>query len=297
MYLDVGNGHKIYYEEYGDPKGIKILFLHGGPGLGCSENDKLIFDQAKFHVIFIDQRGCGRSLPKGFLDHNTTQDLVSDINQILDHLDIDSVIVFGGSWGATLAILFAAENPDRVDKLILRGFFSATKECTDIYLRGKIKSTHPKTWERVSSFVPLSTQNKVAEFYYEAIDNESENFQKLAYQWSRYGLSLSRKHISDAEIDQILGIGEIDLDRIRIELNYALNGFFIPEGLVFDQASKIVDIPTTIIHGRYDYLCPLDDAKKLASLFINVNLKIVDGGHSPSEKMIRKVILEELDLL
>jgi proline iminopeptidase len=134
MYLDVGDVHSLYFEEYGNPKGIKILFLHGGPGLGFSDQDKAIFDSNKFQVIFIDQRGCGKSLPKGELVCNTTLYLVEDIDKVLDHLEIDSIVVFGGSWGATLAVLYAASSPNKVSKLILRGVFPATKECTDILI-------------------------------------------------------------------------------------------------------------------------------------------------------------------
>ncbi len=293
MYLDVGNGHKIHFEEYGNPSGIKILFLHGGPGLGFSENDKAFFDPEKFYVVFIDQRGCGKSMPKGELEHNTTMDLVEDINLVLDHLGVESVTVFGGSWGATLAILFAAQYPNKTNKLILRGFFPATKECTNIYLRGGIKATHPKNWVRVESFVPKEKRDNIAEFYFECINDKQSGFKTLGYEWARYGLSLSRKYFAEEEIDQILTREQIDFDRIRIELNYALNGFFIPEGYVYDQASKI-QTSTTIIHGSYDYICPLEEAEKLNSILENSKLIVLDGGHSTAEKVIRDALIEEL---
>jgi len=261
MYLDVGNGHRIYFEEYGNPGGIKVLFIHGGPGLGFSEKDKAFFDPTKFHVIFIDQRGCGKSTPKGELAFNTTLDLVSDIIQVLDHLGIDSVLVFAGSWGATLAILLAAEYPDRISQLILRGFFSATSVCTDIYLRGGIKESHPENWRRVSSFVPDTWKGKEAEFYFKMINEKPADYRKLGHEWARFGLSLSRKYFPEGEIDKIMKLGTVDYDRIRIELNYALNRFFIPEGFVFDQADRI-KVPTVIVHGRYDYICPLEQISR-----------------------------------
>ncbi len=223
--------------------------------------------------------------------------MVSDTNQLLDYPDIESVIVFGGSWGATLAILFAAEFPKRVNQLILRGFFSATKECTDIYLKGGIKATHPKNWERVSSFVPQAEQDKVAEFFFKSITLNREESQILGYEWFRYGLSLSRKYFSEKELDQILTLRRIDLDRIRIELNYALNGFFMPEGYVYDQATMIGNIPVAIIQGRYDYICPPEYAVKLDSKLIDSRLILVDGGHSISEKAIKDALDEELNQL
>jgi len=297
MHLDVGNGHRIYYEEYGNPKGIKILFLHGGPGLGFSDNDKAFFDPEKFHVVFIDQRGCGRSTPKGALNFNTTQYLISDINIVLNHLEIESVTLFGGSWGATLAILYAAEFPKSVNKLILRGFFPATKECTDIYLRGGIQTTHPENWERVSSLVPENEKDKVAEYFFEVINSDSEKSQALGYEWARYGLSLSRKQISEKELDQILVEGAIDIDSIKIELNYALNGFFIPEGYVYEQATKIGNIPIVIIHGSHDYICPVGYAEKLTSKFTKPKFILVDAGHSTFDVAIKEALFEELDQL
>ena len=297
MHLDVGNGHSIYFEEYGNPNGIKILFLHGGPGLGFSEHDKAIFDRDKFYVLFIDQRGCGKSLPKGALDHNTTGDLISDIDRILEHLKIDSITIFGGSWGATLAVLYAANNPDKVSKLILRGFFPATKECTDVFIRGQIKQSHPKTWERVASHVPNHSSGREAEFYFHEINQSADNAKNLGYEWARYGLSLSRKQITDEELDFILKLEKVDLEGICIELNYALNEFFVTDGYIYEQARKINNTPTVIIHGKYDYNCPPNYAEKLASIITGSKLIIVDAGHSVSEKTIKESLIEELDRL
>ncbi|MEM9545276.1 MAG: alpha/beta fold hydrolase [Bacteroidota bacterium] len=296
MHLDVGNGHYIYFEEYGNPAGVPILFIHGGPGLGCSEGDKVFFDPDKFHVIFIDQRGCGKSIPKGELAFNTTEDLLVDMISVLDFLNIEQVVVFGGSWGATLAILLAAKYSNRVIKLIIRGFFSATSECMRIYLRGEIRTTHPENWERVSSFVPSVWKGREAEFYFMAINEKVDNYQLLGQEWARYGLSLSRKYFAKGEVDQIMTVGTVDYDRIRIELHYALNHCFISESHVFDQAVN-VSAPTTIIHGRYDYICPLEDAMRLDSILIDSTLKIADGGHSTSDPEIKKALFEELNQL
>ena len=295
MILDVGEGHKINYEVFGNPEGIKVLFLHGGPGLGFSDSDKAIFDPSKFFVIFIDQRGSGKSIPKGGLKHNTTSDLILDIEKILVHLEVDSLIVFGGSWGATLAVLFAAAYPDRVHRLILRGFFSATKDTADIYLRGRVRASHPAEWHRVSSHVEPKDINRVPEDYFNVIRNKIGDYEKAAREWSRYGFSLSRKQFEQGEVDKILSESLVDVDRIIIELHYALNGFFIPNGFVFDQAKKIEGIPVTIIHGTFDYICPIEDAKKLASCLTNSNLITVNAGHSMAEKEIQDAVAKELD--
>lgn len=290
MYLDVGDGHNIYFEEYGNPTGIKILFLHGGPGLGFSDSDKRLFDPGKFNVLFIDQRGCGRSEPKGELGHNTTQDLLSDIDKVLDFLQIDSITIFAGSWGATLAVLYAAYNEERVDQLILRGFFSATKACTDIYLRGTNRKNHPEAWDHVASNVPDYMKGQEAEFYFDQIIEETESSGILGKAWARYGLSLSRKSISEHQLNEIMATEDVDMDRICIELNYALNDFFIPDGYVFLQASNIQNTPVIIIHGAHDYLCPLADAQHLKSCIPNSTLIIVDAGHSVAEKQIEEAL-------
>ncbi|MDF1694374.1 MAG: alpha/beta fold hydrolase [Saprospiraceae bacterium] len=295
MFLDVGNGHRINFEEYGNPKGIKVLFLHGGPGLGYTEKDKELFDPHKFHVILIDQRGCGKSKPKGSLAFNTTSDLIQDINRVLEANGISSVIIFGGSWGATLGVLFAAKYPEKVNKLILRGFFPATKECADIYLRGDIKNTHPLEWKRVMSFVPKQYQNKVPEFYFDKISNKEEGFQQLGYEWSRYGFSLSRKRFKKGELDQLLDPNMVDYDRILIELHYAFHFFFIPEQYIFHQALKIKDHPIYMVHGTHDYLCPLMYAKQFFTTIKNGKLEIVDGGHSIAEKEVKAALIRELN--
>ena len=297
MYIDVGNGHRIYCEEYGNPMGIKILFLHGGPGVGYSEKDKTLFDPEKFHVVFFDQRGCGRSLPNGEINHNTTQDLLADINKILDYLEMDKVIVFGGSWGSTLGILFAATSPHRVNKLILRGFFPAIKECVDLLLRGGIKDTHPSHWERILSMIPQNEKSNVPEFVFKSICNRSPDYKKIGYEWSKYVMSLSRKQFLEGELDRLFDSSKVSFDSIKIKLSYALNGFFFPEGHVYNQAARIKDIPSVIIHGTFDHLCPLKYAVKLKSTLSNSKLIVVDAGHSTEEKEIKEALMSELDLL
>ena len=297
MYFEVGFEHKVHYELYGNSEGIKVLFLHGGPGLGFSENDKSFFDPDKFHVLFIDQRGCGKSTPGGSLSHNTTQDLIDDIYQIASYLNFGPFVIFGGSWGGTLAILFAAQYPKLVDRMILRGVFSATTTTRDSYLRGEIRNKFPDYWQQLTDSIPNEYFGREAEYVFETIDKEGVEALELAYEWSRYGFSLSRKKLMENEIETLVRKEEVDLDRIRIELHYALNGFFIPEGYVFEAAKMLGNIPVVLIHGEHDHLCPLDDAEKLAKNIPRSVLTIVDAGHSTAEREIRDQILLELDNL
>lgn len=270
--------------------------MHGGPGLGFSDSDKAFFDPEKFHVIFIDQRGCGRSVPKGKLEHNCTEDLIHDTRSVLDYLDIKRTVIFGGSWGATLAILFAAAYPEYVESMILRGFFSATKACTDIYLRGLIRDTHPALWEGVSKEIPQEYEGREAEYIFEAMIKKDDRSKDLARTWARYGLTLSRKIFADGEVDTIMENTVVDLDRIRIELNYALNRFFISEGFVYEQARKI-KVPVSIVHGLHDYICPIEDARHLKECLVEGQLHVVDAGHSAAEKSIHDALMHQLDQL
>lgn len=295
MYLDVGDGHRIHYERYGNPTGKQFLFLHGGPGLGFSEHDKLFFDSQKFNVIFLDQRGAGKSTPKGRLTNNTTQDLLSDIDKVLDHLEVETTAIFAGSWGATLAILYAAKNGHRVNQLILRGFFPGNKACVDIYHRGLIQKTHPDAWDRISSFVPEEHKDLVPEYIFEKIKISNSEAKILGSEWSRYGLALSRKKIFEEEVDRIISGSLTDLDKIKLEFHYTFNAFFIAEGYVLEQAKKIKNIPTTIVHGSHDYLCPVSYAKELAATIPQSKLVLVDAGHSTSEPLMKEALLSQLN--
>lgn len=283
MYLQVSDIHSIYYETLGKSGGIPYLFIHGGPGLGFSDTDKRFFDPSRHFVIFYDQRGCGRSTPAGELTDNTTAHLIDDINRLLVHLEIPSVHIFAGSWGATLALLYTASNQDKVDSLILRGFFSATRATMNIYLRGGIKDTHPEAWARVCSHVPDAKKDKAAEYYLEKVSSDEPDSLLFAYEWSRYGLALSRKEIDKETIEAIMKSYQDDRQKTIVQLHYALSNFFISEGHVYNQAMLIQDIPTTIVHGRHDHICPLPDAQQLQRSIVDSQLIIMDAGHSSQE--------------
>jgi proline iminopeptidase len=166
-FINVTGGYKLYFELYGNPKGIPVLFLHGGPGAGFSDSDKQFFDKRRYNVVFFDQRGSSRSKPFGSIKKNTTQDLVEDINRVLDYLNFDKIYIFGGSWGSTLALVYAIHNPKRVLGLILRGVFLANKYSLDHYINGGIKEFFPDVWDRFVSIVKKG--EKPADFYLKKI--------------------------------------------------------------------------------------------------------------------------------
>lgn len=296
MKFAVDHIHTLYYETFGIRSGIPILFLHGGPGLGFTDRDKRFFDPKKYFVIFYDQRGCGKSTPLGCVEQNTTSHLIEDILHLLDHLSVEKVHMFGGSWGSTLSLIFVHKYPNRVLSLILRGFFSATKETTELYLKGLLKHTHPVPTKRMLAVVPATYPLIAAQYFHEMIKTKKSSSYTLGYEWSRYGLSLSRKNISEHEIDTKMQSNKDDRDKILIELEYALNGFYISETQIFDIASQIEN-RITIIHGKYDYLCPISDAEKMNSLLPNSNLIVVDAGHSANDPLIEIALSEALTKL
>lgn len=293
MFLKVDQFHNIHYETYGIEDCIPVLFIHGGPGLGYSQSDKRFFDPTKHFVIFYDQRGCGQSTPIGCLDQNKPVFLIEDIVKLLDHLKIQKVNIYGGSWGATLAVLFAAQHPQRVKSLVLRGFFSATKSTIDLYLKGGNNKSHPNAWARVMSFVPEDQKQNLAQYYFDKISNNTHTSEKLAYEWSRYGLTLSKKNIEESQIEQIMVNYEDASFKICIELYYALNYFFIEDGYVFNQA-ELIKAPTTIIHGSQDYLCPVYEAEILQSIIKGSKLVICNAGHSASEPIVENALKEAI---
>ncbi len=296
-YLDVTENNSIYFENYGNPKGEKVLFLHGGPGLGCKEKDKFFFNPDIFHVTFFDQRGAGRSIPSGTLEANTTPHLLNDILALLDHQKIEKVILFGGSWGSTLALLFAIAHPERVQAMLLRGVFPANKRCTDYFEKGGVKAFFPEAWERYINLVPLASRDNPTAFFFKMMQSEDADIRrKFAYEYSRYGAAMMKLEISAAEIETMFGNDDFET-KARIQAHYSTNNFFIPDEYIYENTERIKDIPTWIIQGRYDMICPTIYAYQLHQQLNDSRLRLVTAGHVTSEKAIQKALeiaLEEV---
>ena len=291
-YIEVPDGYKLYFELYGNPKGIPVIFLHGGPGAGFSDSDKQFFDKRRYNVIFFDQRGSSRSKPFGSIKNNTTQDLVKDINRVLDYLDFDQVYVFGGSWGSTLALVYAIHNPKRVQGLILRGIFLANKYSIDHYINGGIKEFFPDVWDR---FVKLVKKGeKPANYYLKKILSKDKTIsEKFAYEWAYYEMSFyTINKISDP--DKILKTFSYRSLAI-LEAHYIINKCFLPEDYIIKNINKIKNIKTSIVQGRYDFICPPIQAFRLHSKLNNSKLNIVNAGHSSSDEEIKKALKSELN--
>ena len=291
-YFKASETHKIHYEVCGNQNAEPILFVHGGPGAGFSEHDKRFFNFDKQKVIFFDQRGASKSIPFGSIIENTTQDLVNDINNLLDYLEIDNVILFGGSWGTTLGLVYAIQNPNRIKGLLLRGVFLGNKESNEHYFNGGVKKDFPEIWERFSNNVPIENTHSFPEFYLDKMINGSEKEKRFfAYEWAFYEISIFKKSITKKEVERILE--QIPYESLSIiEAHYLSNDCFIEENYILKNLEKINHIPIKIIHGKEDAICPLKFAIELDSKLKNSELYILNGGHSDSEPEIEKKIIE-----
>ena len=294
-YLKVDDVHEIFYALCGNPQGKPVFVLHGGPGFGCYPRLAQYFDPEKFLIVLHDQRGAGRSRPAGEIRNNTTQDLVEDIERLRKHLGVDErILVFGGSWGSTLALAYAEAHPERVRGMVLRGVFTA---CADEPLNGYV-GPMPRT------FFP----DAVAEFE-AALPGESKDFtpqkllklfsgddveaqRRVADAWIRCAVKTCKLHASEEEVNG--GFGDMDVvPGARIDCHYAANGFFLKDDQLLREADRLKDIPMTIINGRYDVICPPIAAWRLHERLPKSKIVIVEeAGHSEGEPGITRALVK-----
>lgn len=292
-YLKVNEIHEIYYEVCGD--GEPYLFVHGGPGAGFSERDKRFFDFEKHKIVFFDQRGSSKSKPFASIEQNTTQDLVDDINLLLSYLKIDSINVFGGSWGTALSLVFAIQNPEKVRSLLLRGLFLANKPTIDHFVCGGLKKEYPKEWSRFENNVPSNSTLSISAYYLDQMLNGTpENKEFYCYEWAYYEISIFKKGIQENEIEMILK--EFPYHSLSImEAHYLSNNCFLEDNYILNNCNVLENIPTIIIHGKKDAICPVEYAEEFHSILKNSTLYIEDAGHSDSEPEIEKRIITVLN--
>ncbi len=290
-YIDVTDGHSLYYELYGNPNGIPVLFLHGGPGAGFSDSDKQFFNKSRYNVLFFDQRGASRSKPFGSIENNTTQHLLKDIDYILDQLGFHKVYVFGGSWGSSLALIYAIHNPDRVLGLVVRGIWLANKYGLDHYMNGGINEFFPDVWQRFKSLVPKG-KDPVSYYLNKMLSDNEEESNKYAYEWAYYELSFYT--INKIEDPAVL-LKTLSFKSMAIlEAHYINNKCFIPEDHIMKNIDKIAHIKTAIVQGRYDFICPPAQAFRLHSGLKNATLHLTNAGHSSSDTDTKRTLIQAL---
>ena len=282
--LKVSDIHELYVDEAGNPDGLPVLFVHGGPGSACDASSRRFYDPGDYRIVTFDQRGCGRSTPHSSLEENTTQDLIEDIEKIREYLNIDQFVLFGGSWGSTLSLLYAQKYPSRVHAMVLRGIFLCRQVDLDWLYRDGANRIFPDNWEEFRKAIPESEREDLIEAYYKRLTGEDELARMAAAKaWSAWEGNCSKLRPSaDAMAKFTKPHNAMALS--RIETHYFMNKGFIEENQILKNMESIRDIPGTIIHGRYDIVCPLDNAYLLHHHWPASELHIVrDAGHSASE--------------
>ncbi|WP_372839915.1 prolyl aminopeptidase [Phaeovulum sp.] len=295
--LEVGDGHRVYVEQCGNPKGRTVLVLHGGPGGGASPAMRRYFDPKAFRVVLFDQRGCGRSRPTASVEANTTAHLISDIENIRTTLKIDDFIVFGGSWGATLALLYAEAHPERVRQLVLRGIFLATRAELDWFYGGGAGAFWPDLWKQFTSMVPEAERgNLIGAYHQRLFSGDWATEAKFARIWAHWENAL-------ASVDGDAGIAEAPAEYARtfarLENHYFQNRAFLEvDDQILRNRHRIEHIPAIIVQGRLDMVCPPATAWKLADGWAKAELRLVAAaGHALSEPPITAELLRVMNAL
>lgn len=296
--LAVSELHTLYYEQSGNPEGKPVVFLHGGPGGGTISVYRQYFDPTKWRIILFDQRGAGKSTPHAELKENTTWDLVSDIEKLRSQLQIDRWVVFGGSWGSTLSLAYSQTHPDRCLGLILRGIFLLRrKEILWFYQEGA-SWIFPDAWEHYLKPIPVEEQDDLISAYYRRLTSDNAEVRAIAAKaWSVWEGSTSRL-IVDPSLQSKFAQDEFADAFARIECHYFINrGFFDHDDQLLKHCDRITHIPTVIVQGRYDVVCPMTSAWDLHKALPNAELIVVpDAGHSMMETGILSALIDATDV-
>ncbi|MCW8862852.1 MAG: prolyl aminopeptidase, partial [Rhodospirillales bacterium] len=270
--------HKMYWEQGGNPCGIPVVFLHGGPGAGIQPLHRRFFDPARYRIVAFDQRGCGRSRPLGELHDNTTDDLIADMERLREHLGVDRWLVFGGSWGSTLGLVYASRFPDRCLGLILRGVFLGSKAEIDWFLNG-MGTVFPDAWRRFAEFLPEDERGDLLSAYFMRLTNPNPAIHgPAAVSWCVYENSCSHllpRMPGAARVKGARHPNPAAIALARIEAHYMKNDCFLPDGHIMDAVGRFRHLPATIVQGRYDMVCPVVTADALSRAWPEADLRIV----------------------
>jgi len=287
-FLKVDDIHTLYYEEYGNPNGIPIIWIHGGPGGGLNKNYIKLFDHSKMRIIGYDQRGCGRSIPFGCLENNTTTHLIDDLEKLREHLKIDKWILIGNSWGSTLSLLYAIKHSEKVLGMIIGGICLLRQSELDwLYKYGGISNIYPKEWEIFEKYIPLDERNDMVAAYYKRLTSSDENIRNDAcWHWCQLELKITTFADNNLYKNELKNLERI-IPLATIECHFFNNNrkFMVSDNFIIENSQKLIDIPIIITHSRYDMVCPIDSAyhlkKALPHIVLNIN---PIGGHTSFEK-------------
>lgn len=296
--LDVDGGHRVYVEECGNPEGLPVVYLHGGPGSGCRSFHRRFFNPAKYRIILLDQRGAGRSLPAGSIENNTTPHLIGDLEAIRARLQIDHWLIYGGSWGSTLGLLYAQAHPQRVTGLVLRGSFLARQRDLDWFIGDGVRRIYPERWAEFMAAMPNSAEEDLISALHGLLLGPDELAQRRAAkawtQWSEQIAQGSGFEASDLDKQQPAAM----LQKARIELHYARNRYFIEEDQILRQCDCLRHLPVILIHGRRDLVCPMEAAFCLKQALPQAEYwALPDSGHLPVGEEMIDALVRATDLM
>ena len=290
--LELDSPHRMYFEQSGNPAGVPAIFLHGGPGAGSSAVHRQFFDPAFYRIIVFDQRGAGRSTPLGCLDQNTTPKLIEDMERLRRHLGVERWVVFGGSWGSTLALAYAEHHPQRCLGLVLRGIFLCRPSEIEWFLYG-LRAIFPEAWRAFSGYIPEAERGDLLTAYHKRlIHPDPQVHMPAARTWSVYEGSCSTL-LPNPSLVADFASDRVALGLARIEAHYFKNDIFLPPNFLLDNAPRLKSIPGVIVQGRYDIVCPPVSADDLHAAWPQAEYVIVhDAGHSAFEPGVRSRLVQ-----
>ncbi|MGR9013880.1 MAG: prolyl aminopeptidase [Gammaproteobacteria bacterium] len=291
--LETGSKHAVYVEQCGNPKGTPVVFLHGGPCSGTKPDHRRFFNPELYRIILFDQRGCGLSQPFGELENNTTQDLIDDMERIRNQLEIAQWLVFGGSWGGTLALLYAQQHKDKVKGLIIRGVFLARQQDLDWFAKDGAGKIYPEQWQRLVESIPEQGRGNLVQGLCDALWGEDEVAQRrVAKEWMAWGgqVALGNDYQQSPKGEHAT---EKMVKQVSMELHYARHRYFLMENQILDNCGNLVNIPTVIIHGRYDFVCPMEAGYSLHKVLPNAEYIVLpNAGHvAQGKEMIDALVV------
>ncbi|MFZ2101119.1 MAG: prolyl aminopeptidase, partial [Oricola sp.] len=279
-HLDVGDGHRVYWERSGTPGAKPAVFLHGGPGGGFSPHHRSLFDPGRYDVMLFDQRGCGKSTPHASLEANTTWHLVADIERLREMAGVGKWQVFGGSWGSTLALSYAEAHPERVSELIVRGVYTLTRAELDWFYQFGVSEMFPDKWEAFVAPIPVAERHEMMAAYYRRLTSDDRATRiRAAKAWSTWEGGVITL-LPDPQLDSDFADDAFAEAFARIECHYFVNAGWLEEGQLIRDAHKLREIPGVIVHGRYDMPCPAKYAWALHKAWPQAEFHLIEGaGH------------------
>lgn len=296
FYLETESIHEIYVEESGNPGGVPVIFFHGGPGSGCNPNHRRYFDPDKYRIIIFDQRGCNRSRPQGEVRDNTTHLILDDVERIREQLGIQQWLLFGGSWGATLALLYAMQFPERVIGMILRGSFLARQRDLDWFIHDGANRLLPDEWDKLISVIPENARSDLIRAFHDRVHGDDPDERLAAARaWSRWATKIVTFNFTSTGADSDTDDNKL-LNEVNIETHYAQNRYFIRDNQILEEIALLPDVPIHIVHGRKDITCLLETSWQLHQQIANSTLEILpNAGHLAGESVMIDALVRATD--